>query len=60
MQRIERSVGQPWPDAAELTVVHHGHEHHPIDGELLDLVKQGLAETDGNGWYRVLILEPTR
>src|SRR6185436_20081537 len=43
VQRIERSVGQPWPDAAELTVVHHGHEHHPIDGELLDLAEHGLA-----------------
>src|SRR6185436_19091300 len=43
VQRIVRSVGQPWPDAAELTVVHHGHEHHPIDGELLDLAEHGLA-----------------
>jgi hypothetical protein len=55
VQRIERSVGQPWPDAAELTVVHHGHEHHPIDGELLDLAEQGLAA--GNISLASLLLE---
>jgi hypothetical protein len=39
-------LGEARTDAAERAVVHDRREHHAVDAELLDLVKDGLALGD--------------
>src|SRR5262245_19269492 len=41
--RVDRMLGQPWPDAYQSAQIHDGGKHDMLNGELLEAVQHGLA-----------------
>ena len=40
---VDRVLRQPWPDAEKTAQVHDGSKHDMLNGELLEVVQQGLT-----------------